>query len=213
MTITAEPTTTTATTTTTNLTVKLGALRDMLNAHLLTVGRDELLPVFTMIRLRLEGETLTAESTDRYRATRTMLPGDVPSGPGDDFMLTTPHAKQILTVLPKPARFGTGDYVQLSIDEGILTVQAWDPDLPTLTYRTADASWPKLSHIIDGFQPDATENIGVNPAFMVALCKMPRERNQPVRLDFNGRQRPMRSTWECNGVVYVHVIMSMRFAD
>jgi DNA polymerase III sliding clamp (beta) subunit (PCNA family) len=204
----------TITTTTENITtasvieMKRLQLRETLSAHLLSSGRDNLLPVFCHIHLRLADGILTAESTDRYRLTVTTLAVDTEGT--FDVMLHWNDAQRIVKALPAKAR-GAVDYVFLTVSDTTLKVDLMDSQM-SFVLNTDIGEFPKIGHLGTG-DPVATERVGFNPKYLIDFAKMPRERNTALVLDLKGSHKPASSTWDCNGVTYRHVIMAMRLTD
>ena len=204
MTITTNPTTTTVGVV---FEMTRTQLRETLSAHLLSTGRDELLPVFCHIRLRLADGVLTAESTDRYRLTVTTQTVDTDGA--FDVLLHRHDADRIVKALPAKAR-GAVDYVFLTVSDTTLKIDLMDSGL-TFVLGTG-MEFPKIGHLGTG-EPVPTERVGFNPKYLIDFAKMPRERNTALTLDLKGSGKPASSTWEYHGVTYRHVIMAMRLTN
>jgi len=113
-------------------------------------GRDELLPVFTGVRMEINGDRLSLLATDRYRMALKEL----------TWNLTTPGAEGAALVparvLNEAARsMSSGESVQLALagdttSEGLIGFEG-DGTSGTrqLTTRLLDGEFPKVRHLMD----------------------------------------------------------------
>ncbi len=146
-------------------------------------GRDELLPVFTGVRLEIEGDQVSLLATDRYRMALKEL-------------TWTPTSTQISTsalvpakVLSETARSMTaGEEVSLSLaggaaGDGIIGFEGHGAagERQTTT-RLLDGEFPKVRHIMN---TAAVLNVRVNTAECIAAAKrvaLVAERNTSLRM-------------------------------
>ena len=146
-------------------------------------GRDELLPVFTGVRVEIEGETISLLATDRYRMALRELTWN-PSSTQASATALVP-AK----VLSDTARSMTsGDQVVLSLassgsGDGIIGFEGHGAagERQTTT-RLLDGEFPKVRHIMN---TQALMNVRVSTAEMIAAARrvaLVAERNTSLRM-------------------------------
>ncbi|HET9647639.1 MAG TPA: DNA polymerase III subunit beta [Microlunatus sp.] len=149
-------------------------------------GRDELLPVFTGVRVEIEGDTIALLATDRYRMALKEL----------TWRPTSTNASAVALVpakvLSDTARSMTaGDEVVLSLSlghggargEGIIGFEGHGSggDRQTTT-RLLDGEFPKVRHIMD---TPALMNVRVNTTELMAATRrvaLVAERNTSLRI-------------------------------
>ncbi|HEY5848918.1 MAG TPA: DNA polymerase III subunit beta, partial [Microlunatus sp.] len=146
-------------------------------------GRDELLPVFTGVRVEIEGDTISLLATDRYRMALRELNWN-PSSPQASATALVP-AK----VLSDTARSMTsGDQVILSLasggsGDGIIGFEGHGAagERQTTT-RLLDGEFPKVRHIMN---TQALMNVRVATAEIIAAARrvaLVAERNTSLRM-------------------------------
>ncbi len=146
-------------------------------------GRDELLPVFTGVRVEIEGETISLLATDRYRMALKELTWN-------------PSSTQISATALVPARvlndtarsMTAGEEVTLSLassgaGDGIIGFEGHGAagERQTTT-RLLDGEFPKVRHIMN---TAAVMNVRVNTAELVAAARrvaLVAERNTSLRM-------------------------------
>ncbi|MEZ5090405.1 MAG: DNA polymerase III subunit beta [Micropruina sp.] len=113
-------------------------------------GRDELLPVFTGVRMEIEGDTLSLLATDRYRMALKEIPWN-PGGPGAEGAALVP-AK----VLGETAKSMTsGEVVTLSLassvsGDGLIGFEGdGTAGVREITTRLLDGEFPKVRHLMN----------------------------------------------------------------
>jgi len=150
-------------------------------------GRDELLPVFTGVRVEIEGDTIALLATDRYRMALKELTWTPAS--------TNASASALVParVLAETARSMTaGDEVTLSLGgsghtggrgEGIIGFEGHGAaGQRQTTTRLLDGEFPKVRHIMD---TAALMNVRINTADLVAATRrvaLVAERNTSLRM-------------------------------
>ncbi len=146
-------------------------------------GRDELLPVFTGVRVEIDGDTISLLATDRYR----MALRELTWNPGSTQISAT--ALVPARVLNDTARSMTaGEEVTLSLSDGgagdgIIGFEGHGPagERQTTT-RLLDGEFPKVRHIMN---TAAVMNVRVNTAETIAAAKrvaLVAERNTSLRM-------------------------------
>ncbi len=146
-------------------------------------GRDELLPVFTGVRVEIEGETVSLLATDRYRMALRELSWNPTSTQASATALVP--AK----VLADTARSMTaGEQVTLSLaaagsGDGIIGFEGHGAagERETTT-RLLDGEFPKVRHIMN---TQALMNVRVNTADVIAAARrvaLVAERNTSLRM-------------------------------
>ncbi|MGL4831664.1 MAG: DNA polymerase III subunit beta [Propionibacteriaceae bacterium] len=146
-------------------------------------GRDELLPVFTGVRVEIEGETLSLLATDRYRMALKE-------------MTWRPTSPSIAGAALVPARVLNETAKSMTSGEAV-TMSLADPDSGDgligfdgagtagereITTRLLDGEFPKLRHFLS---MDPLVTVRVSTAEILASVKriaLVAERNTPLRI-------------------------------
>ena len=201
-------------------TTTAGQLRAALDGCLSTVG-DKTEPVLHSVRVVVDGDSLTFTSTDRFRATWALVMLDHHAGqwsavvPADDI-------KRFAAALPRWSDQGAASLlpVSLTLEGSELTMHASGV---RLTARVLEVTYPDVDRILDSVVErgeQATTSIAFGPAFLTALAKMPRGKNDPIRLRLGGAARPAWSTWTVTtgsrraaAVDFTYLIMPARVAS
>ena len=147
-------------------------------------GRDELLPVFTGVRVEIEGDTISLLATDRYR----MALKELTWNPGSTQVSAT--ALVPAKVLNETSRSMTaGDDVTLSLangggaGDGIIGFEGRGASgARQTTTRLLDGEFPKVRHIMN---TAAVLNVRVSTAEAIAAAKrvaLVAERNTSLRM-------------------------------
>nr|WP_108870927.1 DNA polymerase III subunit beta [Tessaracoccus timonensis] len=150
-------------------------------------GRDELLSVFTGVRVEIDGETLSLLATDRYRMALKEITWN-PSTPDAEGAVLIPGK-----VLSDTAKAMTGgDEVTISLStteaegEGLAGfVGEGSYGKREATTRLLSQSFPKVRHLMD---VDGTVNVRVSRDELlgaVKRVKLVAERNTPLRMVIN----------------------------
>lgn len=156
----------------------------------IAAGRDELLPVFTGVRIEIDGEKLSLLATDRYRMALKELTWNPTKSDGESAALVP--AK----VLAEAAKSMTGETdltVSLADEstqgEGLIGFEAGQ--LPTkreLTTRLLDGEFPKVRHLMN-IQAEITVRVNredlINSTKRVSLVA---ERNKPLLMKISEGQ-------------------------
>ena len=146
-------------------------------------GRDELLPVFTGVRLEIEGETLSLLATDRYRMALKEIPWRPVSGRSEGAALVPAR------VLSETAKSMTaGESVTLSLASG----EAGDgligfsgdgtSGVREITTRLLDGEFPKVRHLMS---VTPTLTVRANTQEIIAAVRrvaLVAERNTSLRM-------------------------------
>ena len=146
-------------------------------------GRDELLPVFTGVRMEIEGDTLSLLATDRYRMALKELPWNPRSTTSEGAALVPAR------VLAETARSMTsGTDVTLSLSsaatgDGLIGFAGTGAaGTREITTRLLDGEFPKVRHLMS-VQPTVT--VRANTAEVEASVKrvaLVAERNTSLRM-------------------------------
>ena len=146
-------------------------------------GRDELLPVFTGVRMEIDGETLSLLATDRYRMALKELPWNPRSTVSEGAALVPAR------VLSETARSMTsGADITLSLSsaatgDGLIGFEGTGPaGVREITTRLLDGEFPKVRHLMN-VQPTVT--VRANTAEVEAAVKrvgLVAERNTSLRM-------------------------------
>ena len=146
-------------------------------------GRDELLPVFTGVRMEIDGETLSLLATDRYRMALKELPWNPRSTSSEGAALVPAR------VLAETARSMTsGTDITLSLSsaatgDGLIGFEGTGAaGVREITTRLLDGEFPKVRHLMN-VQPTVT--VRANTAEVEAAVKrvgLVAERNTSLRM-------------------------------
>jgi DNA polymerase-3 subunit beta len=164
-------------------TVPSAAFAQAVAQVVVAAGRDELLPVFTGVRVEIDDDTISLLATDRYRMALKDLTWN-PSKPQSSATALVP-AK----VLSETSRSMTaGEEIMLSLSDGgagdgIIGFQGHGPagERQTTT-RLLDGEFPKVRHIMD---TAALMNVRVSTAEAISAAKrvaLVAERNTSLRM-------------------------------
>jgi len=164
-------------------TVPSAAFAQAVAQVVVAAGRDELLPVFTGVRVEIDDDTISLLATDRYRMALKELNWN-PSRPQVSATALVPAR-----VLSETSRSMTaGEEVTLSLSDGgvgdgIIGFQGHGPagERQTTT-RLLDGEFPKVRHIMD---TPSLMNVRVSTAEAIAAAKrvaLVAERNTSLRM-------------------------------
>lgn len=150
-------------------------------------GRDELLSVFTGIRVEINGETLSLLATDRYRMALKELPWN-PATPDTEGAVLIPG--KVLADTAKAMTSGEEVTISLSTTEsegeGVVGfVGDGAHGHREATTRLLSQQFPKVRHLME---VDGTVNVRVSTEELLAAVKRVRlvaERNTPLRMIIN----------------------------
>lgn len=146
-------------------------------------GRDELLPVFTGVRVEISGETISLLATDRYRMALKEITWN-PSAPDLELAALVPG--KVLAETAKSMTSGKEVTVSLADSEegdGLIGFvgEGTSGDRQIIT-RLLDGAFPKVRHLMD---VDATVSVRVKKDDLLAAVKrvsLVAERNTPLRM-------------------------------
>ena len=146
-------------------------------------GRDELLPVFTGVRMEIDGDTLSLLATDRYRMALKELPWNPRSTRTDGAALVPAR------VLGETAKSMTsGEVVTLSLastgaGDGLIGFEGdGTAGVREITTRLLDGEFPKVRHLMN---VQAALTVRANTAEVIAAVKrvgLVAERNTSLRM-------------------------------
>ncbi|WP_420176350.1 DNA polymerase III subunit beta [Luteococcus sp. OSA5] len=146
-------------------------------------GRDELLPVFTGVRVEIEGETLSLLATDRYRMALKELTWQPSNSQASGAALVP--AK----VLSETAKsMGAGENITMSLSnasagDGLIGFEGeGHGGTRQITTRLLDGEFPKVRHLMN---VQAAVSVRVNTAELISAVKrvaLVAERNTPLRM-------------------------------
>ena len=146
-------------------------------------GRDELLPVFTGVRIEIEGDTLMLLATDRYRMALKELPWRPTAGTSEGAALVP---ARVLAESSKSMTAGDSIVLSLSAGEGgdglIGFAGQGTNGVREITTRLLDGEFPKVRHLMS-VQPSLT--VRANTSEVVAAVKrvaLVAERNTSLRM-------------------------------
>ncbi len=146
-------------------------------------GKDDTMPVFTGVRMEIEGSTITLLATDRYRLAVRELEWE-PNSPDVSATVLVPAR-----VLAETAKAMTGTSIALSlandVGDGIVGFEGEvSAGLRRTTTRLLDGEFPKVRGLIPNPEAIATR-VRIDTSALVHAVKrvaLVAERNAPVRL-------------------------------
>ncbi len=148
----------------------------------IAAGRDELLPVFTGVRVEIDGDSLSLLATDRYRMALKELSW-TPQVRGDSAALVP---ARVLAETAKSMTSGENIVISLSATQagdGLIGFEGTGPGgLRQITTRLLDGEFPKVRHLMD---VQATATVRANTAEVIAAVKrvgLVAERNTSLRM-------------------------------
>ena len=166
-------------------TVPSAAFAEAVAQVVVAAGRDELLPVFTGVRMEIEGDTLSLLATDRYR----MALKEITWTPGAPDL--SANALIPARVLSETAKSMTsGDQISLSLSasstgEGMIGFEGTGPGgVRHTTTRLLDGEFPKVRHIMN---LDGVLHVRLSTADLIAAVRriaLVAERNTSLRMVF-----------------------------
>lgn len=146
-------------------------------------GRDELLPVFTGVRVEIEGDTLSLLATDRYRMALKELPWRPASSSATGAALVP---AKVLSETAKSMVAGESVTMSLSnatAGDGIIGFEGeGSGGTRQITTRLLDGEFPKVRHLMN---VQAAVSVRVNTADLISSVKrvaLVAERNTPLRM-------------------------------
>jgi DNA polymerase III subunit beta len=164
-------------------TVPSAAFAQAVAQVVVAAGRDELLPVFTGVRVEIDDDTISLLATDRYRMALKEL-GWNPSRPQSSATALVPAR-----VLSETSRSMTaGEEIMLSLSDGgagdgIIGFEGRGPaGQRQTTTRLLDGEFPKVRHIMD---TAALMNVRVSTTEAISAAKrvaLVAERNTSLRM-------------------------------
>ena len=146
-------------------------------------GRDELLPVFTGVRLEIDGDTLSLLATDRYRMALKELTWN-PGNPDASGAALVPA--KVLSETAKSMTAGEAVTMSLSsgsVGDGLIGFEGdGHGSTRQITTRLLDGEFPKVRHLMN-IQPNVS--VRANTQDIIASVKrvaLVAERNTPLRM-------------------------------
>ncbi len=149
----------------------------------IAAGRDELLPVFTGVRMEIEGETLSLLATDRYRMALKELQWSPRSSSGEGAALVP---ARVLAETAKSMTAGEAVTVSLSAaatGDGLIGFEGTGAaGVRQITTRLLDGEFPKVRHLMS---VQAAVSVRANTTDVIAAVKrvgLVAERNTSLRM-------------------------------
>lgn len=149
-----------------------------MDSALISVSKDDTLPILTGVRMELAGGTLALLSTDRYRLTLAEMPL-YGAGPDKTFLLSSKAWKAFKKVLN-----AKGGEIRVEFpDDRWITFQQGNVKLATMEI---DGEYPRIRSLFPDSVPVIFEMDADLLAACVATVSVVAERNTPVRFTYNG---------------------------
>ena len=145
-------------------------------------GKDELLPIYTGVRIELNDGTLSLLATDRYRMALREMPWK-PSAKKVDGAAIVPA--RVLRETARSMSAGGNIALSLAAEDSGESLIGFDAEGRELTTRLLDGEFPKFRHLLD---VQANVSVRVKTEDIVAATrrvKLVAERNTPVRMNIS----------------------------
>jgi DNA polymerase-3 subunit beta len=169
--------------------VESKAFAEAVSQVAVAAGRDELLPVFTGIRLEINGEQLSMLATDRYRMALKELTW-TPTDSNAEGAAIVPG--RVLTETARSMTSGESVVLSLSgesVGDGLIGFEGdGNGASRQLTTRLLDGEFPKLRHLMD-FAPNVSVRLKTEDLIgSVRRVSLVAERNTPLRMMISEEQ-------------------------
>jgi DNA polymerase-3 subunit beta len=170
-------------------TVNAEVFAKAVNQVAVAAGRDELLPVFTGIRVEIDGDRLSLLATDRYRMALKELDWNPADAKGEGAAIVPGR------VLTETARsMGGGEEIILSLSgeavgDGLIGFEGDDNGISRqLTTRLLDGEFPKFRHLME-VKANVTVRVKTEELqASVRRVSLVAERNTPIRMLIDEQQ-------------------------
>ena len=199
--------------TATQFTMNAPLLDDLLAGAALAGGKDSSLPTLECISLESRDGKLIAACTDRYRLFIGRVAFDhLEIKPGEDISIMI-HRMDVVKIrsLIKPltGKRVLNPRVNVAIDGNRITVSTVDGSVTVLSW---DGKFPSYEHLIPTvFEP--ADEIGVNPAFLADLAKVPGiDKSVPLIIRTSGSRKPLLCETRAGDIIWQLLLMPMRVA-
>jgi len=207
---------TATTTATTSFTMNATLLDDLLSGALIAAGKDKALPLLTCVELSSHDGQIVAAATDRYR----LFIGKVSHATIDldntlkidDFkilILREDLAKIKNLIKPLVSKRAINPRVTFYMESDKITVSTMDGNVSFLSWQ---GDFPAYEHLIPTtFEP--SDEIGVNPAFLADLAKVPGiDKSVPLIIRTSGSRKPLLCETRAGDIIWQLLLMPMRVA-
>jgi len=188
-------------------------LDDLLAGASLAGGKDSSLPTLECISLESRDGSLIAACTDRYRLFIGRVAFDkLEIKPGHDIkvMIHRMDAAKIRALIkPLTGKRVINPRVNVAIDGERVTVSTIDG---SVTFLSWGGTFPPYEHLIPTtFEP--SDEIGVNPAFLADLAKVPGiDKTIPLIIRTSGSRKPLLCETRAGDIIWQLLLMPMRVA-
>jgi len=188
-------------------------LDDLLAGAALAGGKDSSLPTLECISLESRDGSLIAACTDRYRLFIGRVAFDhLEIKPGHDIkvMIHRMDAAKIRALIkPLTGKRVVNPRVNVAIDGERVTVSTIDG---SITFLSWGGTFPSYEHLIPTtFSP--ADEIGVNPAFLADLAKVPGiDKTIPLIIRTSGSRKPLLCETRAGDIIWQLLLMPMRVA-
>jgi DNA polymerase III sliding clamp (beta) subunit (PCNA family) len=191
------------------LTIKAAILDNLLAGANLATNKDKSLTALKCVMLEARDGSIIAAATDRYRIHEGRA--GIDDAEFRRVLITRDDATKIRAFIKDKIKASHADGITITADSNdLITVS--DLFHNSITCRGQVANFPPYEHLIPT-EFNATDTIGLNPAFLADLAKIPGVgKKLPMMLKLNGPGKPMLA--EVAGEVFWRVlIMPMRVSS
>ena len=207
----------TSATITGHFTMNATLLDDLLSGALIAAGKDKALPLLTCVELSSHDGQIVAAATDRYRlfigkVSHAIIEKDNPVEKIDDFkilILREDIAKIKNLIKPLTGKRAINPRVTFWLEGDKVTVNTIDGNVSFLSWQ---GNFPAYEHLIPTtFEP--SDEIGVNPAFLGDLAKVPGiDKTIPLIIRTSGSRKPLLCETRAGDIQWQLLLMPMRVA-
>lgn len=170
------------------------------------------LPILASVHVEVDGPTITLTGTDRYQITRATVTLLDDSGMHFSAPLDAPAIVKALRSMPKRrTQHQTLFPVRITAENEHWTVeQVYEGTSARLPVVSGE--FPRAVHRIGTQDPEAVEQIALNPRTLADLNKHVMEHKQAPVWTFRGPLKPASAEWEAYGVSYRYMVQPVRRA-
>ena len=168
-------------------------------------SKEKRLEALYAVQIEGGGGLLIARATDRYR----LIEGSIRTLEGDldPALISLEDIKRIITLL----KSHKGHLISLTRLGNALTVSALGD---AVTFNLLDNNYPPFTELFDKAEgePVAVEGMAFNPALMADYSKIA-GKGAPIKVYFNGENKPMRVRITGDAITWRALLMPMRYTD
>ena len=188
-----------------NLELEGALLLELLEGVSTHASKEKRLTAINAVQVEGGGGLFIARATDRYR----LIEGSIGTLAGDldKALISLEDIKRIITLL----KAHKGHLISFTRLGDALTVSALGD---AITFSLLDNNYPPFSELFAKAEGDPVpvEGMAFNPAFMADYSKIA-GKGAPIKVYFNGENKPMRVRITGDKITWRALLMPMRYVD